>query len=56
VHVVKAGAAAKWWLVPVIEVYSSGFSSAQRRRVRAILERNRRAILEEWYARFPEAP
>lgn len=56
IHVVKGGAHAKWWIISIDEDYSEGFSPAERRRIRVILTEHRLFLLQEWYARFPEAP
>jgi hypothetical protein len=56
VHVRKAGATAKWWLMPLSEAYSDGLNASQRGRIRDILAVNRNAILERWYETFRQAP
>lgn len=56
IHVFKGDAAAKWWLNTLDEEYSQGFSPAERTAIRDILWRHRSELLQEWYARFPEAP
>jgi hypothetical protein len=50
VHVYKADAEAKWWLLPVREAQSFGFNPSQRARIRDILEEHGDAMLERWYA------
>lgn len=52
VHVEKAEAAAKWWLTPVAEAWTTGFSGAQRRRIREILTEHQHEIVEKWHDYF----
>lgn len=48
VHVRKERAAAKWWLDPMAEAFSRGFSHADRRKIRRIIRDYQGFLLAEW--------
>lgn len=52
IHVERAGAAAKWWLLPVRLAWNDGFSRQQVRRIRTILHEHHAAILDAWKRHF----
>jgi hypothetical protein len=54
IHVASGDARAKWWLEPLSECYSNGFSPAQRSRIRAILREHHTEMVRAWYAQFPK--
>jgi hypothetical protein len=49
IHIEKGDGLAKWWLDPIREARTEGFSQGQRRRIRAILLDHEEAFLEAWY-------
>ena len=52
VHIEKGDSVAKWWLIPLREEWTSGFSPAQRRRIHTIIVENEATILEQWNEHF----
>jgi len=54
VHVERDDAVAKFWLEPVRLERSSGFGSAELRRIRRLVLANRDTILRAWYAYFTD--
>lgn len=48
VHVYRGGNKLKAELQPVSIVYSRGFNSRERRRIRALLEEHHALLLREW--------
>lgn len=62
VHVEKAGASAKFWLEPIEEVYSYGFTGKQRKEILKILQSNYNTLRNKWHEHFdndsiqPEIP
>jgi hypothetical protein len=53
VHVFKGGQTAKWWLDPVAEQYSHGFTFKERAAIRRLVLANRLAFVQRWHAFFP---
>lgn len=52
VHVEKADAAAKWWLEPITEEYSYGFSPKDRKEIRKLIVENETLIKNTWNEYF----
>jgi hypothetical protein len=49
VHVAKGGGNAKWWLNPLSEEYSYGFTIQERRIIKKIIKSNRAKLIAKWY-------
>jgi hypothetical protein len=57
IHVQKAEAIAKFWLVPETQLeFSEGFNSAELRRIYDLIEENRPTLLERWNGFFMQSP
>ena len=55
IHVMKAEGNAKYWLTPdVLEEYSYGYKSSQRREIRKLVEENQTHLIQQWYEYFGE--
>ena len=52
VHVEKADGSAKFWLKPVEEEYSYGFSAKQRKEIKAIIQTNYETLIKKWHEHF----
>lgn len=52
VHVEKGDASAKWWVDPVVEEFSYGFSSKERKEIRALMIEHKEAIIIRWNEHF----
>ncbi len=52
VHVLKAGAEAKVWLVPVTLAYSRRYNGPEVNRILALVQANRDTLLERWNEYF----
>jgi hypothetical protein len=52
VHVEKGDGTAKYWLQPVELVNSDGFTRAELRRAREIVEQNAADFIERWNEHF----
>jgi hypothetical protein len=52
VHVEKADAHAKFWLVPLQLSYSHGFGATELKRTREIIVSRRTDFLEKWHEYF----
>ncbi len=52
IHVAQAERYVKYWLNPVLEEYSEGFSPSQHSMIRSIIEDHRVELLEAWHAHF----
>jgi hypothetical protein len=53
IHVEKAGATAKFWLLPEIaEEYSYGFSGKQKKEIRQTILNNLETFKKAWYEHF----
>ena len=48
IHVSKGGAEAKYWLIPIDEVYSYGFSSRERKEIKGLITLNASKIIKKW--------
>ena len=48
VHVGKAGSEAKFWIDPVLLARSRGFRDHELNEIEAIIESNRRQIMDAW--------
>jgi len=62
IHVQKAEGSAKFWLNPVEEVYSYGFTIKQRKEILKIIEDRSDLLISKWHEHFgddsikPEIP
>lgn len=53
IHIEKAEASAKFWIVPgVKEEYSYGFTSKQRKEIKQIILNNVDLLKKAWYEHF----
>jgi hypothetical protein len=52
IHISKGGAKAKYWLVPINEVYSYGFKAGERKEMRVLVNENAGKIIEKWNEHF----
>jgi Domain of unknown function (DUF4160) len=53
IHVEKAEASAKFWLVPEIrEEYAYGFSGKQRQEIKQIIRKNISILIKAWHEHF----
>ncbi|TVR77343.1 MAG: DUF4160 domain-containing protein [Chitinophagaceae bacterium] len=52
IHVEKAEGNAKYWLEPIEEVYSYGFTIRQRREIAKLVEEFQETLKEAWYEYF----
>jgi hypothetical protein len=52
IHIEKAEASAKYWLEPIGEVYSYGFTSKQRKEIKAIIESRINELKKAWNEHF----
>ncbi len=54
-HVRKGDGRAKWWIDPIREGWSRGFSKSERARIERIIKEYQGFVLDEWRRYFPEA-
>jgi hypothetical protein len=52
IHVEKADAAAKWWIEPIAEEYSYGFSSKDRKEIEKLIVEHQNLIKNKWNEHF----
>ena len=52
IHIEKAEASAKYWLEPIDEVYSYGFTSRQRKEIQSIIELRINELKKAWHEHF----
>jgi hypothetical protein len=52
VHVEKADAAAKWWMNPITEEYSYGFSPKERKEIGKLIVEHGTLIKDKWNEHF----
>ncbi|MDT8318906.1 MAG: DUF4160 domain-containing protein [Xanthomonadales bacterium] len=52
VHIDRDQCSAKFWLEPVGLARNMGFKGPELKRIRIIIENNRRFLLEAWYGYF----
>lgn len=52
VHIKKAEGNAKFWLEPIEEEYSYGFTSAQKKEIKHILKINQQQLINAWNEYF----
>jgi len=52
IHVEKAGGSAKFWLDPIEEVYSYGFTAKQRKEIIKIIKDNSLTLISKWHEHF----
>jgi hypothetical protein len=52
VHVKREKCSAKFWLRPVVLVYTSGFKGAELRKLERIINQNSTRFMEAWDAYF----
>ncbi len=52
VHIEKADAAAKWWMIPITEEYSYGFSPKERKEIGKLIVEHENLINDKWNEHF----
>lgn len=54
VHVLKGGCEAKWWLTPLRQAWSRGYTKSERLRVARLCKEHQLFLLQRWHESFPE--
>jgi hypothetical protein len=52
IHVEKGNASAKWWMNPILENYSYGFSPKDRKVIKGIITEHKDTIKNKWNEHF----
>ncbi|WP_165366257.1 DUF4160 domain-containing protein [Brumimicrobium glaciale] len=52
IHILKAEGNAKYWLNPLEEAYSYGFTLQQRKDILKLLSKHKETLIKAWYEYF----
>lgn len=52
IHIEKAEGNAKFWLEPVNEEYSYGFTASQKKEIKHIIHNNKQQLINSWNEYF----